>query len=313
MFKANLTQNISSWPLISIVTPSFNQGQFIEMTIRSILDQGYPNLEYVIIDGGSTDGSTEIIQKHEGQLAYWVSEPDGGQYDAINKGFSKTTGEIMAWLNSDDKYTPWALSVVAEIFTAFPQVEWLTTTCAMRLNQAGVVVKCGHNGGFNPRAFFKGANLPGRNWYSSGWIQQESTFWRRSLWDRTGGNINSSLKLAGDFALWTKFFRHADLYAVSSPLGCFRMHENQKTANQMQTYLEEAETLLREYGGRPYGKLESAIRRFFYFTLGYRAIPKDVLPPLLAAVICNLPLFYSVKLCNWKNDGGWYISDGYII
>src|SRR3954464_13703841 len=94
-------------PRISIVTPSFNQARFLPETIRSVLGQNYPDLEYVVIDGGSTDGSAEVIRRHEDRLAQWVSEKDAGQYDAINKGFARTSGEIMGWLNSDDLYTPW--------------------------------------------------------------------------------------------------------------------------------------------------------------------------------------------------------------
>jgi glycosyltransferase involved in cell wall biosynthesis len=93
-------------PKISIITPSFNQAQFLDATVQSILSQNYPNLEYIIIDGGSTDGSLEIIKKYEKHLHFWCSEPDAGQYDAINKGFAHSTGEIMAWLNSDDMYCP---------------------------------------------------------------------------------------------------------------------------------------------------------------------------------------------------------------
>lgn len=309
----NMMPSGAPWPKVSIVTPSFNQGQFIEETIRSVLFQGYPNLEYVIIDGNSTDGSTDIIRKYEQQLAYWVSEPDGGQYDAINRGFSKTTGEIMAWLNSDDKYTPWAFSIVAEIFAAFPQVEWLTTSCDLRWDRAGRAVQCGYRGGFNRHAFFKGANLPGRDWHAIGFIQQESTFWRRSLWDRAGGHIDASFKLAGDFDLWAKFFRHTDLYVVSTPLGGFRIHGNQKTAHHIQVYLEEAEISLRRHGGQPYGKFESAIRRFLHLSvMGNREISRNLLPPLVAAIIGRLPLFYPVKLCTWTGEG-WQIVEGYIV
>ena len=127
--RAQLPETMSDghpWPRISIVTPSYNQGQFIEETIRSVLQQGYPNLEYIIIDGGSTDNSVEIIKKYEEYLTYWVSEPDDGQYDAINKGFSRATGEIMAWLNSDDMYVPWTFKTVAEIFDKFEFVNWIT-------------------------------------------------------------------------------------------------------------------------------------------------------------------------------------------
>src|SRR5687768_13083798 len=103
-------------PKISIITPSYNQGRFIEETILSVINQNYPNLEYIIIDGGSTDNTVEIIRKYEQHLAYWVSEKDGGQSEAINKGFKKATGDIVCWINSDDFFMPGALSKVADCF-----------------------------------------------------------------------------------------------------------------------------------------------------------------------------------------------------
>src|SRR5215470_7311361 len=109
-------------PRISIVTPSFNQARFLEATIRSVLDQRYDNLEYIVVDGGSTDGSVEIIKRYADRLAFWCSEADGGHGNALNKGLRRATGEIMAWLNSDDIYWPWTLAAVAEIFEAHPDV-----------------------------------------------------------------------------------------------------------------------------------------------------------------------------------------------
>lgn len=113
------------WPRISIVTPCFNMEEYLECTIQSIVSQKYPNLEYIIVDGGSTDRSVDIIKKYDGALEWWVSESDNGMYHAIQKGFSKATGEIMAWLNADDMYHSKALFSVAQIFDSFPNIEWI--------------------------------------------------------------------------------------------------------------------------------------------------------------------------------------------
>lgn len=208
---------------ISIVTPSFNQAQFLEDTINSVLSQNYPNLEYIIIDGGSTDGSVEIIKKYAHKLKYWVSEPDKGRGDAINKGFKHSTGEIMGWLGCGDKYCPWAFSFINEIFIALPQVEWITTGSPIIWDCKGLPVACGHKTGYSRQAFFEGRYLSSR-----GAIQQESTFWRRSLWERAGGYVDEKFWFAPDFELWSRFWRYADLYTVQAPLAGIRCHTGQK-------------------------------------------------------------------------------------
>src|SRR5688572_29436513 len=249
-------------PRISIVTPSFNQGAYLEETLRSVLDQNYPDLDYVVVDGGSTDNSVDVITRYAPRLSSWVSEKDNGQYDAINKGFARTDGEVMAWLNSDDKYTPWALTVVGEIFEKFPEIQWLTSLFPIHWDRRGVAIRCLKIEGYTRRGFFRGENVPrdGARLTTS-FIQQESTFWRRSLWDRVGGKIDASLALAGDLELWAKFYGHADLYGVATPLGGFRMHGDQKTAHRMAAYVKESMDVLARHGGRPYGSVESIFRQ----------------------------------------------------
>src|SRR5581483_9634111 len=193
-------------PKITIVTPSFNQGQFLEAAIQSVLSQNYPNLEYIIIDGGSSDSSVSIIKKYESRLAYWSSEPDGGQYHAINKGFARATGEIMGWLNSDDLLFPWALRVVGAIMSDQPEVEWLSTLQPASVDAEGYLNRLSYFRGFSREAFLDGRYLPSTCPSPFGWIQQESTFWRTGLWRRSGGLNASEFDLAGDFDLWARFF-----------------------------------------------------------------------------------------------------------
>ncbi len=238
-------------PRISIVTPSFNQAPFLEQTLCSVLDQNYPNLEYVVVDGGSTDGSIEVIKKYAHRLAWWVSEPDAGQYDALNKGFAHSTGDIMAWLNSDDKYLLWTLSSVADVMKALPQIEWLTSLFHLFWNEQGQAVNCEFHPGFSRDLILSGGTLLGSGWPSWAFMQQESTFWRRSLWDRAGGRIDTRWTLAGDFDLWMRFAREAEVYSVPIPLAGFRRHDQQKTRLHMEDYLSQARESFRQQGGRP--------------------------------------------------------------
>ncbi|QWD74388.1 glycosyltransferase [Polynucleobacter sp. TSB-Sco08W16] len=220
-------------PSISIVTPSFNQAPYLEKTIQSVLHQNYPNLEYVIIDGGSTDGSVEIIQKYSEDLHYWISEPDTGHANALNKGFEKTSGEIMGWLNSDDMYFPGCFNTISEIFDKYPNVNWISGLTSAWNNVGSVINVQG-----SQKNIFD--FLLGR----FGWIQQESTFWRRSIWNKAGAKMDESTKLAIDGELWTRFFLHDQLYSVFSTLGGYRVTgSNRAFSNSDETVKETIEAI----------------------------------------------------------------------
>lgn len=221
-----------NYPKISIVTPSFNQGKYLEETILSVLNQGYPNLEYIIIDGGSTDESVDIIRKYEKQLSYWVSEKDKGMYEAVQKGFAKSTGEIMGWINSDDRYHPKSFFVLGDVFSTFPEVEWLQGNPSS-IDEQGRIVSS-----FSSRKWSK-YNFLQRDYK---YIQQESTFWRRSLWEKAGSSLRTDLRYAGDFELWLRFFDHARLYALHTVIGSFRLRSgNQLSLEMIGEYHKEAE------------------------------------------------------------------------
>jgi FkbM family methyltransferase len=230
--KCALQKCRNNLPKISIVTPSYNQSEYLEECIVSVLSQNYPNLEYIIMDGGSTDGSVEIIKKYEKHLTYWQSQPDGGQYVATNEGFRRSTGEIMGWLNSDDKLHPGALHQVALAFRAMPQTEWITGRPTAWDDQGRLITVFDHVPSWSlERLLYHRKD----DYY----IQQESTFWRRSLWDRAGGGLDTNWQLAADFELWCRFFRYSELTGVDALFGGFRYHSGQKTDTMMDHYEQE--------------------------------------------------------------------------
>src|SRR3954463_8153147 len=151
---------VADLPTISVVTATLNRANYLEEAMRSVLEQDYPRVEYVVVDGGSTEGSVELIRRYEHRLAWWCSERDEGHFDALNKGFARTSGEVMAWLNSDDKYTPWAFHVVGEIFATFPQVQWLTTLFPIIWDSRGLATRCKYTPGFSKQGFLRGEYLP---------------------------------------------------------------------------------------------------------------------------------------------------------
>ena len=215
-------------PRISIVTPSFNQGAYLERTIQSLLHQDYPDIEHLVIDGGSTDGSLDLLKKYERHMAYWESQPDRGQSHAINKGFARATGEIMGWLNSDDILLPHALKIVGQVFHDHPQIQWLT---------AGSMNITADDRLFSVR--------PSRRFYSR-WTQlfnyspppQHCTFWRRDLWVRSGGYLREDTRVM-DCELWLRFYEHAQLYVVDTMFGAWRCHPEAYTVRNAHSLLQE--------------------------------------------------------------------------
>ncbi len=218
---------MTNLPKISIVTPSFNQGHFIEHTLKSVLDQNYPNLEYIVIDGKSTDNSVDIIKKYSDRISNWVSEKDKGHGNAINKGFQASSGEIMAWINSDDLYFPWTLRVVAEVFTRFPHVNWIVGLNSFIRNSSVFRVEKIYK---NKYDFMLGDYK---------WIQQESVFWRRSLWEKAGERLNEDYKLMIDGELWCRFFKYDKLYHLNTILAGYRAHDTNRAGAFFQECLNE--------------------------------------------------------------------------
>ena len=225
-------------PTISIVTPNYNYAHFLEATLRSVIDQGYPKLEYIVLDDGSTDDSVAIIRRYANDLAHWKSGPNRGQYLTLTEGLNLATGEILGWLNSDDLHAPWTLHLVGRIFAAFPKIDWISTLAPLVWDCQGLPSAVGGVSGFSRDAHLDGAYAPGvrvsGQWVTprtAGFIQQESTFWRRSLWERAGGYLSNDYGPAGDFELWGRFFEHAELVGVCAPLAGFRIQHQQQTSN----------------------------------------------------------------------------------
>ena len=225
----------TTWPRISVITPSFNQAPFLERTLRSVLDQNYPNLEFIVIDGGSSDGSVEILKKYESQLAYWVSERDQGQSHALNKGFARATGEIVGWLNSDDLYSPDTLAYVGKWFAEHPQHD---------LFYGGLYLIDGDDRIQN--AVWAGTDDPRYTFRVSLDVHQQSLFWRRELMERAG-MIDESLRFSMDLDFIIRLLLHGRAGRTRRYLGMFRLHDAAKTATIVEQSWRENELIYERY------------------------------------------------------------------
>ena len=206
-------------PLVSIITPSFNQATYLEATIKSVLEQRYPHIEYIIMDGGSTDGSVDVIKKYEGRIAAWVSEQDKGQTDAINKGFNRAKGDILAWINSDDTYAnPNAVADAVNFLVAQPVVAMVYADCNF-IDEQGKII-----GKFASRQTDY-AKL--RTGYVH--IPQQTMFFRAKYWKELGP-LDPSFYFAMDYDLWVRIAKHAPLhYLPGKTWANFRIHTSSKT------------------------------------------------------------------------------------
>ena len=224
---------MAALPKISIVTCSYQQGRFIDSTLRSVLDQGYEDLEYMVIDGGSTDDTLAVVRRHEARLAYWVSEPDKGQTDALIKGFARCSGDVMGWLCSDDLLLPGALSTVGRFFAEHPEVDWVFGD-ALWIDAAGQPLRPKKEMPWSRTVFL----------FDHNYLAQPSVFWRRSLYERVGG-LQRQWNLAMDADLWLRFARAGRQRHLAQYLSCMRYYPEQKTRALKPAGRQEDENLRR--------------------------------------------------------------------
>lgn len=228
-------------PYISVITPVYNCAGFIGQTLSSIHHQAAPAVKHIVVDGGSTDGTIDILEQYRDRLDHLIIEPDDSMYHGIAKGAMHADTEIMAWLNADDVYYPWTFSVVEEVFRTFPQVDWIIGRPSY-LNAVGQCINVSSNAGTAcPTDYIR------NGWFKpdfAGFLQQESMFWRKRLWDKAGG-LDLSYRYAADFELWTRFACHADLYSVGVPLAGFRKREGQTSEVMAREYAREVDAACR--------------------------------------------------------------------
>jgi glycosyltransferase involved in cell wall biosynthesis len=229
--------NESTKPLVSIITPSMNQAHFLEETICSILDQDYENIEYIIVDGGSTDGSLDIIKKYAHRLAYWVSEADRGQTDAINKGFARSKGDILSWLNSDDTYLPGAVSRAVAFLETHPEIGAVYGDANLIDEQGNVIGKFPARQTDYKRLMRGYVHIP-----------QQATFFRGELWKKVGP-LDPSFFFAMDYDLWVRISKQAPLLYHPELWANFRLHGEAKSIDSDDRCWPEMVKVHRREGG----------------------------------------------------------------
>lgn len=270
---------MSVLPKISLVTPSYNQGRYLEQTIQSVLDQGYPSLEYIIIDGGSTDRSVEIIKKYERHLAYWISERDRGQSHAINKGFRRATGTLLGWLNSDDRLEREALRTVAEHANAYPDAGAFVGHGRI-VDQAGRVIYYKEPGALTFEGFCR--------WLDHGNFMQPSCFFTREAWE-TAGPLDERIHIAFDLDLWLRMVKQFEFLRVDKLLSTALSHDSAKTtAYKNQMVLDVAIVVIKAGGEQCVRKkLDDMAGKLLFYEANYTKLMNHPLMKL-AGPVCRL-------------------------
>jgi glycosyltransferase involved in cell wall biosynthesis len=266
-------------PTISVITVTYNAARVFKDTAESIRSQRSSNVEWIVIDGGSTDGTPDLLKTNEDIITHWQSEPDHGMYDALAKGFEHATGEIVCWLNAGDIFLPGALVTIAEVFQRNKSVNWL---CGMQFWHlpGGRIIDCYLPPAYNSeliRCGAYGTSLP--------YIQQESTFFRRSMLNEIDMTRFRNFKLAGDLYMWTCFAKLHNLTTVCAGLGSFCIHSGQLSEDK-QAYWKEATTFLRSPGLRSW--LQIQLRRLLTHA-----------PSRIKRKVAGKAMLV------WTNDRGW--------
>jgi glycosyltransferase involved in cell wall biosynthesis len=250
-------------PIVSIITPSYNQAAFIERTLQSVLAQRYPAIEYIVIDGGSTDGSIEVIRRYGGRLACWISEKDAGQADAINKGFARATGKYLTWLNADDILYPVAVATLVEFLESNPEVDFVYGDVDQGFDGGTVSTRKGKAMSFADMV--RTTELP---------IPQQGSLWRREVVERIGG-LAPRWHVVLDREFFLRVAEHCHIRYLPVTLGFFRQHADAKSVSQQGRWLDELPPMYLEFFAR--SDLRPEIRALRRETLGVLGLQCAVL------------------------------------